>query len=190
MVLEDLREKIDLENRENLEAIARAAVRMGLVMDDLLSYARLGRRALNRQPLDLGIIAQSVVDSIGARDVEVKIESKLLADGDPEVVKMALQNLIENSIKYRKPEGILRIEIGQRRPGVFFVKDNGIGFETQYRDKLFDPFYRLHRESEYPGTGIGLANVKRTFEKHGGAVWAEGELGRGATIYFTLQPRE
>lgn len=190
MVLEDLREKIDLESRENLEAIARAAMRMGLVMDDLLSYARLGRRALNRQPLDLGIIAQSVVDSIGARDVEVKIESKLLADGDPEVVKMALQNLIENSIKYRKPEGILRIEIGQRRPGVFFVKDNGIGFEPQYRDKLFDPFYRLHRESEYPGTGIGLANVKRTFEKHGGAVWAEGELGRGATIYFTLQPRE
>jgi len=187
IVMEENAEVLSDEAKQQLQNLANAAVRMGRIMDDLLGYTRLGRVAAHRQPIDISALAASVTEQVTGGDVDVTIQKDLLAKGDPEMIRLALQNLIENSYKYRKADERLVLTIGQDEEGVFFVRDNGIGFDMKYAPQLFEPFYRLHREAEYPGTGIGLANVKRAVEKHGGKVWVEGEPDLGTTVYFTLE---
>jgi len=192
MVIADEGERLSVQGRGRLERIGKASVAMGYLIDDLLKHARLGRRELLPQPVNLARLAGTVAREMDPEhaDCEVKIEvdPELTVDCDPHLVGIALQNLFENACKYRSAGKAAVVRFGaeavegERR---YFVRDNGIGFDMAYVGKIFLPFERLHRE-EYAGTGIGLANVRRAIERHGGRVWAESEPGRGATFWFTL----
>ena len=171
--------------------MSTAASKMGRLIDDLLQYSRLGRTDIERRQVNLSILAEEVVDSIAsrhARAMKSDIEPDLNVLADPLLIKLALENLVDNSFKYgQAASGSLRI--GKMRgegPEIYFLRDDGIGFDAQYSHKIFEPFERLVLDSEYPGTGIGLANVKRIFERHGGKIWAESSPGQGSTFYFTL----
>jgi PAS domain S-box-containing protein len=193
LVLEEEGERVSPSGRARLERLEIASLRMAQLVDDLLEYARLGRRELRVESVDLSALANQTAAAVRGehRDSEClfAVEPNLVAECDPRIVGMALQNLFDNACKYRKPETPAIIRFGVQEiegESVFYVADNGIGFDMAYVGKLFQPFERLHRE-EYAGTGIGLANVRRAVERHGGRVWAEGKLGRGATFYFTLR---
>jgi PAS domain S-box-containing protein len=192
MVVEDEGGRLSLEGRERLERIAKAAVNMGNLIDDLLRHARLGRRELVLQTVNLASLAEAVAGEMDAEysgcQVSIDLDPELFVECDPHLVGIALQNLFENACKYRRKEAASAVHLGvQQLDGkrAYFVRDNGIGFDMSYVGKIFQPFERLHRE-EYAGTGIGLANVKRAIERHGGQVWAESEPGQGATFWFTL----
>jgi light-regulated signal transduction histidine kinase (bacteriophytochrome) len=123
------------------------------------------------------------------RTIEFRVQPNMVVTADPLLLKLALHNLMENACKYSRKDSDLVIEVKEmrnRQGAIFAVKDNGIGFDMQYADKIFEPFQRLHRDNEYPGTGIGLANVKRVFDRHEGRVWAESKPGVGTTFYFTV----
>ncbi|GAB4302705.1 MAG: hypothetical protein Fur0034_17800 [Desulfuromonadia bacterium] len=192
IVLEEYGERIDDEGREHLHRIERAAKRMGLLVDDLLLYARMSRMELLESATDLTAIAREVVAMLKGSDpdrqVEVQIQEGLTGRGDRSMLLIVLQNLIDNAWKYSRPVEHPRIEIGsfeQNGTTIFFVRDNGVGFDMRYRDKLFKVFERLHGD-QFEGTGIGLAGVKRLIERQGGEIWAESEPGKGSTFYFTL----
>lgn len=183
---------LSLGGQRNLERLAKAAMHMAHLVDDLLQYARLGTRELHRERVDVGDLAKRVLEEVAAEHPECRFQARIDCDStatcDPRLVGMALHNLVDNACKYRDSQAETRIEFTcEEREGerVFAVRDNGIGFDMKYVSKLFVPFERLHRE-EYEGTGIGLANVKRAIERHGGRVWAEGAPGAGATFFFTL----
>jgi light-regulated signal transduction histidine kinase (bacteriophytochrome) len=167
---------------------------MSELIDDLLGLARVSRSDLVRRRLDVGALARSVVSALAERTpghaVEVAIEEGLTAEADPRLTTVLLENLIGNAWKFTGKTPRPRIEIG-RRPGspcVFYVRDNGAGFDMAYAANLFAPFQRLHRDDEFEGSGIGLATVQRVVGRHRGQVWAEAEVGKGATFYFTLAP--
>lgn len=190
MVMEDFGPHIPEEAQGHLKSLADAAKHMAQLVDDLLQYARLGKHEVRRMDFDLTELANTVVGSIVGQcefEVQFSVEPGLTAHADRELVRMLLQNLAENACKYRR-EGT-RIEVRaitiDEEP-VLVVRDNGIGFDMKYAQRMFRPFERLHRQSEYPGTGIGLANVKRIVDRHGGKVWAEGRPGEGASFFFTL----
>ncbi|RYG23597.1 hypothetical protein EON82_13550 [bacterium] len=188
LVQEEEGPRISPEGQDRLERLNRAARRMAVLVDDLLGFARLGKREVRRETVDLSELAREVLRELDPSLVELagcfEVQAGLVAECDPRLVGMALQNLFENACKYRSSERPFKVEFGCAE-GVYFVRDNGLGFDMEYVAKLFQPFERLHRE-EYSGTGIGLANVKRVVERHGGCVWAEGVAGQGATFYFTL----
>jgi PAS domain S-box-containing protein len=193
---EDFKPNLPPEANRILQRQVEAANKMAVLIDDLLRLSRLGRKELNVVPIDLSRLASEVSADISA-DVtaeeaamppEIKIQAGLTAVADETLVRLALQNLLENSVKFAKPGEPARIEIG-REEDAFFVRDHGIGFDPQYADRIFAPFERLHRDTEYPGTGIGLANVRRIVERHHGRVWADGRPGEGATFFFTLPAR-
>lgn len=190
IVLEDYGPHIPTEAREHLERLANSAKHMAQLVDDLLQYARLGKHEVRRRDFDLSELATSVILSVAEQcdfRVSFKVEEGILAHGDRELVRLVLQNIIENACKYRRGEPMIEVGTIQMSTGpVLFVKDNGIGFDNRYAQRMFRPFERLHREEEYAGTGIGLANVKRIIDRHGGRIWAEGQPGEGATFYFTL----
>lgn len=185
------------EGRYYLERINTASSRMGRQIDDLLTLTRVGRTQMKRQSFDISNLAAEVADMLrgerGANPVEIQVQQGLTAYGDSVLVRLVLQNLLGNSMKYASRVERPVIEFGQTQgPGrpTFFVKDNGVGFDMAYVDKLFQPFQRLHG-SEFEGTGIGLATVRRIIDRHGGSIWAEGRENQGATFYFTLsQPRK
>jgi len=167
------------------------ARRMGLLIDDLLSYARMSRTPLDSKPLDMTKIAREAMEQLR----EVHREWSGLADisnlppaiGDATLVKLVFHNLLENGIKFSSHSPSPKIEIGfDPAKSMYFVRDNGVGFEQAYADKLFKVFERLHTESAYEGNGVGLATVKRIIERHGGTVLAESEVGHGATFFFSL----
>lgn len=186
ILIEDYGVSLPVDGKERLERVASAAKKMGDLIDDLLTYARLNKMAPARTIVDLSELFEEVLEQEAAGStVEAIIEPDLEATCDPGLLKMVLENLIGNAVKYRRAEP-LKLEFGQSPSGEFFVRDNGIGFEMSYVDKLFLPFERLHRDEEIPGTGIGLANVQRIIERHGGRVWAEGRPNQGATFWFTL----
>jgi len=172
--------------RVMLERQVHNSRRLGRLIDDLLHYTRLSRAAINRQPVDLSALAQSVAAELGA-GVNVEVEDGLMASADPALVRLVLENLLSNAKKFSPEGGTVRVS-REESDGVvaFAVSDQGIGFDPSHAAKLFQPFNRLVRDDEYPGTGIGLANVRRVVERHGGRVWAEGQAGRGATFLFTL----
>jgi len=193
-LLEDYSGQLDERAREYLGRVRGESQRMGQLIDDLLQLARVTRDHMARGPLDLTAMANAIHTRLRIRQpercVEFSAQPGLTAEGDGRLVNAALLNLIENAWKFTGPRPVARIEFGRLETAagesVFFVRD-GVGFDMAYVHKLFGAFQRLHRTSEFPGTGIGLAIVQRTVLRHGGRVWAEAQLGRGATFYFTLE---
>ena len=172
---------------------------MGTLIDDILGLSRVTRGSMERKRLDLGALAEEVAEELREarpeRKVEFSAQKGLEVWGDPKLLRVALVNLIGNAWKFtaKKPEARVEFGLSERlshrgRVPVYYVRDNGAGFDEAYSAKLFGAFQRLHRADEFEGTGIGLATVQRVVHRHGGRIWAEGEVGRGATFYFTLRP--
>jgi len=166
---------------------------MAQLIDDLLMLSRVSRTEMNRQQVDLTDLAARIVGDLRGqspeRTVDAVIAAGMTVQGDPRLVRIALENLIGNAFKFTARRDGACVEIGQTAasaPAVFYVRDNGAGFDPAYASRLFGPFQRLHSASEFPGTGIGLATVRRIVHRHGGRAWAEGKPGRGACVYFTL----
>lgn len=199
ILLEDHNAKLDPEAQRLLGVIDQNTRRMGQLIDDLLAFSRLGRKELASARVDMTELARLVADELrrgeGERDgqLEIHIDSLLPARGDRALLRQILSNLLQNAVKFTRGRPNARIEVGSRPDGkerVYYVKDNGAGFDPRYVDKLFGVFQRLHSTEQFDGTGVGLAIVKRIVQRHGGHVWAEGEVDRGATFYFTLPAGE
>jgi light-regulated signal transduction histidine kinase (bacteriophytochrome) len=185
---------IDEQGRHFMENISDAAQKMGRLIDELLSFSRMGRHTLSFQKVALGELVRDIQrefepDTAG-RSIEWRIGDLPVVRGDGAMLRTALVSLISNALKFTHLREKARIEIGsipgQTSEAVIFVRDNGVGFDMAYADKLFGVFQRLHRAEEFEGTGIGLANVRRIIDRHGGRVWAEGKIDHGATFYFAL----
>jgi PAS domain S-box-containing protein len=192
-LLEDFGDKLDEEGRDYLARIIAGADRMGHLIDALLALARLTRTELAREAVDLTSIANSVIAQLRAaepdRVVEFRGPSRLVTQGDPRLLRAVLENLLGNAWKFTRRRSPAVIEFGCEERGgdrAYFVRDDGAGFDMALSEKLFAPFRRLHNESEFEGTGVGLATVQRIVRRHGGRVWGEGEEGKGATFWFTL----
>jgi PAS domain S-box-containing protein len=193
ILVEKFRSSLPAEGHEHLQHIVQAAHRMGQMVDEMLKLARLGRQALAVKVTGLSSLVEDVITLLApeteGRQVEWKIGQLPFVECDPILMPQVFQNLISNALKYSRPRSPAVIEIGQtEKEGekVIFVKDNGVGFDMEYSDKLFGVFQRLHLAEEFEGNGIGLATVERIVKKHGGRVWVEAELDRGATFFFTL----
>ena len=192
-LLEDYAEKLGDDGRHDLERVQAAALRMGKLIDAVLQLSRLSRRRLVRGPVDLTALASEIVAELRSDDpdrrVEIEIQDGLLADADLDLVRIVLANLLGNAFKFTAKTEDAWIRFGavkQDAVPVYFVADNGAGFDMAHAKSLFLPFHRLHRESEFPGEGIGLATVMRAVRKHNGEMWAEGAVNQGATFHFTL----
>ena len=192
-LLEDYADKLDATAQEHLRRVRGAAQRMAALIDDMLNLSRVARCELHRQKLDLSAMAKSIAAELQeaepGRRVEFVIENGLTAVGDSQLLRAAMENLLRNSWKYTSGHASAKIEFGKiDRNGKsrFFARDDGAGFDPRYADRLFGAFQRLHTEAEFPGTGIGLATVQRIIHRHGGEIWAEGAVEKGATFYFTL----
>ena len=180
-----------------LDIISSSAERMSVLINDLLAFSRTGRADLRIMPVNLSLVVQEarreLAGETSGRRVEWVIHDLPVVPCDLTTIRQVMLNLLSNALKYTQPRSVTRIEIGcTERSGeyVVSVRDNGVGFDMQYADKLFGVFQRLHRPDEFEGTGIGLANVRRIITKHGGRTWAEGALGEGATFYFSLPKRD
>jgi signal transduction histidine kinase len=193
MLEEDHGTKLDEESKRLLRVVRDAAERMGTLIDDLLAFSRLGRQEPVRRALDMTALAREVTAELnGAGLARVQLAALPAASGDAALVRQVWANLIGNALKYSGKRSDARVEIGGRAEGaenVYWVRDNGVGFDMRYAAKLFGVFQRLHRADEFPGTGVGLAIVQRVVLRHGGRVWAEGRPGEGACFFFSL-PRE
>ncbi|HTS30888.1 MAG TPA: CHASE3 domain-containing protein [Bryobacteraceae bacterium] len=189
---EDYDSQLDVRGRRYIDRVRSETQRMGLLIDDLLQLSRVGRAEMQFLPVDLTAAAESIAAELReaheARAIEFAIEPGLNSRGDARLLGIALTNLLSNAVKFTAPRERARIEFGRSRNGQpgFYVRDNGVGFDMAYCDKLFRPFQRLHRASEFPGTGIGLATVQRVIHRHMGKVWAESGIDQGATFYFTI----
>ena len=179
-----------------LARVRAAAQRMGQLIDDMLMLSRVTRREMARETVDLSALARDILADLREtgpqRVVEAHVADGLVASGDPALLRIVLQNLLANAWKFTSRRPVAHIFVGsERRDGAaaYFVRDDGAGFDATYVDKLFTPFQRLHAADEFPGSGIGLATVKRIVRRHGGSVWAEGAVDCGATFYFTLHRR-
>jgi light-regulated signal transduction histidine kinase (bacteriophytochrome) len=192
-LVEDHRDELSGDAREYLDDVAANARQMGRLIDDLLEFARLSRQLPNRRRSYPHAIVKAVLDGLkgqfAGRDVRFKIGKLPSCHADPALLAQAYTNLLSNAIKFTRTRKVAEIEVGHCRTAgedVYFVKDNGVGFDPAYQDKLFGVFQRLHRAEEFEGTGVGLAIVQRVMHRHGGRVWAESKLGEGATFFFTL----
>jgi signal transduction histidine kinase len=193
ILMEDHADVLGDAGRQHLDRVRGATGRMSALIDDLLNLSRVTREEMRPEPLELGPLAASIVDDLRARHPERAVEfagdAGVEAEADPRLLRIVLVNLLENAWKFtreRSPAHIsLRAEV---RDGmaVFCVRDDGAGFDMRYAGKLFGAFQRLHTQQEFEGTGVGLATVQRIVHRHGGQVWAEGEVGRGASFCFTL----
>jgi DNA-binding response OmpR family regulator len=194
-LLEDYADKLDDEGMQYLRYVREAAQQMARLIDDLLGLSRVARGELRRERVDLTGIARSVAAGLRRADrerrVELVVADGLLAEGDANLMTIAIENLIGNAWKYTGKTEAARIEVGfiegeRDEPRTYFVRDNGAGFDMAYAGKLFGMFQRLHANTEFDGNGIGLATVQRIIRRHGGRIWAEGAVGCGATFFFTL----
>jgi light-regulated signal transduction histidine kinase (bacteriophytochrome) len=173
--------------------VREASRHMSQLIDDVLHLSRVTRADLRDQEVDLssvaGLILTRLQESEPERKLDAKVRPGVLVTGDSQLLKIAMENLLENAWKFTANEPESRIEFGMTQVGgeaTYFVRDNGAGFDMTYTDRLFGPFQRLHPQGEFPGNGIGLATVQRIIHRHGGRVWAEGLVGQGATFYFTM----
>ena len=194
IVLEDFSSQLPEEGRRYLERIRNGGQRMGMLIDDLLAFSRLSRQPVNRQTVDTVKLVQNVLDELqpqrDGRQLEIRVGKLPACHGDPALLKQIWANLISNAIKYTRGREPAIVEIGcicDNGRRIYFVRDNGAGFDMQYANKLFGVFQRLHRADEFEGTGVGLAIVQRIVHRHDGRVWAEAEVNRGATFNFTLE---
>jgi light-regulated signal transduction histidine kinase (bacteriophytochrome) len=192
-LLEDYAERLDDTARNYLQRVRSATQRMGVLIDDLLMLSRVTRAEMHREPVDLSQLAGSIAAEFSAaqpsRHAEFRIAPGLKAEGDTRLIRVVLQNLLDNAWKFTSRRDHALIEFGQSHSNgkaAFFVKDNGAGFDPAHASGLFGAFQRLHSVADFPGTGIGLATVQRIVRRHGGQVWATGAVNEGATIFFTL----
>jgi len=185
---------LDEESRRYLAKVRTSAQRMGKLIDDLLAFSRLGRAELRATDVELDEVARSaaaeIQEEMAGRNVDLRVRPLPAVRGDPSLLRLALVNLLSNALKYTRPRPRAEIELGAEAGSggdvVVFVRDNGVGFDMKYADKLFGVFQRLHSAEEFEGTGIGLANVQRIVHRHGGRVWGEGKPDAGATFYLSL----
>jgi PAS domain S-box-containing protein len=193
---EDYAPSLDAEGQRVCGVVRDQARRMGQLIDDLLAFSRLGRAQMQAAPIDMERLVASVFDELTTSEdrerLDFQVDPLPAALGDPTLIRQVWLNLLANAVKFSSKRERAVIEVGGRQDGgenVYWVRDNGAGFEMQYADKLFGVFQRLHSEREFAGTGVGLAIVRRVIRRHGGRVWAQGEVDQGATFYFTL-PRK
>lgn len=193
ILLEDYGNKIDKTGLGYLQRVSNAALNMGRLIDDLLNLSRISRDKINYSEVDLSGLASKIANKHKmeepGRDIEFIIDEGLKVTGDKRLLKTMFENLISNACKFSSHEPVAKIEFGRtniNNKNVYYLRDNGVGFDMKYADKLFGAHQRLHSESQFPGMGIGLAIVQRIIHKHSGHIWAESELGKGATFYFTL----
>ncbi|MGC2424617.1 MAG: ATP-binding protein [Nitrospirota bacterium] len=194
LLKEDAGPSLNEDSRESLDTISGAASKMGNLIDDLLSFSRMGRADMRKKKIELDKLVNEVISEMsketGEAGITWKVDALPVVYGDPAMLKLTLVNLISNAVKFTRHTAGPIIEVGSftsdEGDTVIFVKDNGAGFDMQYIDKLFGVFQRLHKPEDFEGTGIGLANVRRIITRHGGKTWAEGAVGKGATFYFSL----
>lgn len=194
LLSQEVESKLDETNRELVKGIGRSAGRLSELVDDLLNHARLGNAAMKPRWVNLTGMADEIGNQLRnetwpCKTIEFRVQPNMVVTADPLLLKLALHNLMENACKYSREGSDLVIEVKEMRTrngAIFSVKDNGIGFDMLYSSKIFEPFQRLHRDSEYPGTGIGLANVKRIVERHEGRIWVEAKPDQGSTFFFTI----
>ena len=196
-VVEDYGPRLDDEGKRYLGLIQSNAHQMGRLIDDLLNFSRLGRQQMSVAEIDLGALARTVFDELSALEPERRIAFEIggvpPAQGDPALMRQVLANLLSNAIKFTRTRAEASVEFGyvpDRDGGAYYVRDNGVGFDMRYVDKLFGVFQRLHPAAEFEGTGVGLALVQRILTRHGGRAWAEGAVDQGAVFYFALPGRE
>src|SRR5579884_762506 len=193
MLVQDHGAQMPAEALSLAQKIRQGSQNMGRLVDDLLNLSRVGKQALSVQRVALHTLAtEAIVEikpEIGDRRVEWKIGELPVIEADPGLLRLVFVNLMSNAVKYSRPREVAMVEVGETEVGgekVIFVRDNGVGFNMKYSGKLFGVFQRLHRAEDFEGTGVGLATVARIIHKHGGRIWGEGEVNKGATFYFTL----
>jgi two-component system, sensor histidine kinase and response regulator len=192
-LLEEYGEHLDDTAKGYLNRIRSAAQRMAQLIDDLLRLSRIRAAELHPEPLDLSALVELITNDLRSvdpqRDVEIAIEPGLINEGDAGLLRIALENLLRNAWKFSSKKPRARIEFGRASQGserAYYIKDDGVGFDTSYASRICQPFQRFHTTTEFEGTGIGLAIVERIIRHHGGRIWVESEPGSGATFYFTL----
>jgi signal transduction histidine kinase len=191
-LLEDHASQLDPKGMDYLQRVSSAALRMSDLIDDLLTLSRISRTPVVREPVDLTALAKEVIRDLERehqRQIKTTIAAGLRVNADARLMRIALENLLGNAWKFTSKVGDAAVEIGAEMldgASVFFVRDNGAGFDEGYASKLFAPFQRLHTEKDFGGTGIGLATVQRIIRRHGGRVWAHATVDGGATFYFTV----
>ena len=190
IVKEDYGRHLDRIGHDHLDRVMAAAARMNCMIDALLELSKLSTQPIARQPVNLTQLAGYVIDELRrqspGRDVDVQVEPGLAVQGDPTLLRLVLENLLGNAWKYTARTPAAQIIFGRGGADTFIVRDNGAGFDMRFADRLFGVFQRLHSAAEFQGTGVGLASVRRIVRRHGGEVWAESEVGRGASFHFTL----
>ncbi len=196
IVFENAPPDLDEKNLDYLRRIRDASLRMSALIDDLLNLSRISRSEMTSRPASLTQIATDAAatmrDRYPGREVAIDIAPDMMVEGDTRLLRIAMDNLLDNAWKYTAHTARAQVTVGYQQRDherVYFVRDNGIGFDMAYSGKLFGPFQRLHAESEFPGTGIGLVTVQRIVARHGGRIWAEAQPDHGATFYFTLDSR-
>jgi len=195
-LLEDHSEQLDSDGRRYLRRVRESAQHMAQLIESLLSLARITRGEIRRETVDMSELARMTAERLEAfqpdREVEFVITKGLVATGDSRLLGIVLENLLANAWKFTRARSAARIEFSATRESgetIFFVRDNGAGFDMAYAAKLFGVFQRLHTTDEFEGHGIGLATVQRIIRRHDGRIWAEGKVGEGATFYFTVDER-
>jgi light-regulated signal transduction histidine kinase (bacteriophytochrome) len=193
IIVTDYTDKLDAQGHDYLNRILKSSAKATRLIDDLLYLSKISRHEIARTKVDMSKNALSMVaelrESAPERGVEIDIKEGMTAFADPRLVEIVMTNLFGNAWKFTSRTDEARIEFGaseQDGRTVYYIKDNGVGFDPNYADKMFLPFHRLHSDSEFEGTGIGLAIVERIIHRHGGRIWAEGEVGKGTTVYFTF----
>jgi two-component system, sensor histidine kinase and response regulator len=193
LIEEDFATQMPEESMQYLRRIGARVKHMAQLVSDLLNLSRIAKHELNRRETNLRTIVDELIANAGAevkdRDIEWQVTELTPVACDPGLIKQVFANLISNAVKYTQPRAKAKIELGQiSRNGVdlIYIRDNGVGFDMKFVDKLFGVFQRLHPPSDFEGTGVGLATVARIIRKHGGSIWAESEENKGATFYFTL----
>jgi light-regulated signal transduction histidine kinase (bacteriophytochrome) len=197
ILMEEYEPSLDDEGKRVCGVISRETVRMGKLIDDLLTFSRLSRREMHSSEIEMQSIVDSVFEELMSPEdkkrIDLKLEAVPPAMGDAALIRQVWINLLANAIKFTSRKKRAVIEVGGTQEAgelVYYVRDNGAGFEMDYVDKLFNVFQRLHGDSDFEGTGVGLAIVKRVIHRHGGRVWAQGKVDEGATFHFTLPQKE
>jgi two-component system, NtrC family, sensor kinase len=193
LLLEECAATLNDKGQDYLKRVRVSAQRMGNLIDDLLELSRVGRAAIHRDRIDLSVVVAAVVEELRTKDpdrkIAVRVQERLLAEADPGLMRIVFDNLLGNAWKFTAKASAARIDVEARweaGAATYCVRDNGAGFSMEYAESLFRPFQRLHSDSDFPGTGIGLATVHRIIDRHGGRIWAESEIDRGAAFFFTL----
>jgi two-component system, sensor histidine kinase and response regulator len=186
---EDYEKQLDEEGKKLLEVVHRSSMKMTSLVDDLLNFSRLGKQELKKIHVDMNELVKEIIKELTVEKTELIVHELPDTEGDSSLLRQAIFNLVSNAVKYSGKNSKPVVEIGcQEIDGekVYYVKDNGVGFDMKYADKLFGVFQRLHHERDFEGTGAGLAIVQRILNRHGGRIWAEAEVNKGATFYFSL----